>query len=270
MIVIGELINGTRKQVAEAISARDADFIAELARDQELAGAHYIDCNPGTVGEREVDDIVWLVQTVQTVSDRPLSFDTPNPAAMQAAFDTYNGATKPLINSITGERERIEKLLPLVVSSEASVIAMALNDEGMPSSTEKSYNNAIEIIDTLIEAGVRPELIHVDPVIAPLGVDCHTGQMVLEAIQLIRQARPDVHITCGLSNISYGLPERRLLNRVFIAQAIAAGLDSAILDPLDAHMMATIYAAEALAGRDEFCMNYITASREGKLSEFDL
>jgi 5-methyltetrahydrofolate--homocysteine methyltransferase len=121
-------------------------------------------------------------------------------------------------------------------------------------------------VDSLTEGGVNADHIYVDPVITPLGTDPASGCAVLSAVKAIRTERPDVHITCGLSNISYGLPERKLLNRTFMALCIGAGMDSAIIDPLDQHMMATIYAAEALAGCDDWCANYIMASRADKLS----
>ena len=171
-----------------------------------------------------------------------------------------------MINSITAEQERLDEMLDFTVASKANVVALVLSDAGMPASAADRVRVAVELVDTLTGAGVAAGNIFVDPVIAPLGTDPSTGCAVLEAIGQIKAERPDVHITCGLSNISFGLPERGLLNRVFIAQAIAAGLDAAIIDPLDRGMMATICTAEALSGRDEWCMNYITASREEKLS----
>ncbi len=266
MIVIGELINGTRKRIKRAIAERDEAYIASLAQRQAEAGADFIDCNPGTIGEDEIKDIRWLVTTVQDVTDLPVSFDTPNTSALEAAFEVYTNEAAPMINSITAEQERLEEMLDFTVASKANVVALALSDAGMPASADDRVQTAVELVDTLTGAGVAGGSIFVDPVIAPLGTDPSTGCAVLEAIATIKAERPDVHVTCGLSNISFGLPERGLLNRVFVAQAIAAGLDSAIVDPLDREMMATIYAAEALAGRDEWCMNYITASREGKLS----
>ncbi len=266
MIVIGELINGTRKRIKRAIAERDEAHIASLAQKQAAAGADFIDCNPGTIGDDEINDIRWLVTTVQGATDLPISFDTPNTSAVEAAFGVYKNDATPMINSITAEHERLEGMLDFTVASNANVVALALSDAGMPTSADDRVQTAVGLIDTLTGAGIAAESIFVDPVIAPLGTDPQTACAVLEAIRRIKAERPNVHITCGLSNISFGLPERALLNRVFIAQAIAAGLDSAITDPLDRDIMATIYAAEALAGRDEWCMNYITASREEKLS----
>ncbi len=265
MIVIGELINGTRKRVKQAISDRDADYISGLAKRQTDAGASFIDCNPGTIGNQEVSDIQWLVQTVQAVTELPISFDTPNVEALQAAFDVYTGAATPMINSITAEQERLDAMLDFVAGSGANVVALALSDAGMPSGCDDRVAAATALVDTLTGAGVDAGKIFVDPVITPLGTDGGTGCAVMAAVRELRAQRPGIHITCGLSNISYGLPERRLLNRTFIALCIGAGMDSAIIDPLDEQMMATIYAAEALAGCDEWCANYITASRQNRL-----
>ncbi len=267
MIIIGELINGTRKKIAKAIADRDEACIGDLAKRQAEAGASFIDCNPGTVGEDEIRDIQWLIETVQAVTDVPISFDTPNSVALQAAFGAYENAATPMINSITAEQERLDEMLEFVAQSGANIVALALSDAGMPASADDRVETSLRLIDTLTGAGVALDRIFVDPVIAPLSTDATCGCAVLEAVRTIRQQRPEVHITCGLSNMSYGLPERKLLNRVFVAQGIAAGMDSAIMDPLDAQMMATICAAEAVAGRDEWCMNYIQASRDGKLTQ---
>lgn len=266
MIVIGELINGTRNSIAEAIQQRDDEYISELAMQQAEAGADFIDCNPGTVGDKEIKDMVWLVEIIQEVTYLPISFDTPNPGAIQAALDAYKTEDTPMINSITLEQERLDAMLELVAESEANIVALALSDEGMPSGADDRVNIALELVDTLTDAGVQTEKIFVDPVVSPVSTDSNVGAQVLEAIWRIRHERPGVHVTCGLSNISYGLPERQLLNRVFLSQCVAAGLDSAILDPLDRPLMATVCAAETLTGADEMCINYIQSARGGLLS----
>lgn len=264
MIIIGELINGTRKPIARAIAERDAEYIQSLACEQAKAGAAYVDVNAGTTGAKEIEDLAWLVEVVQGVVSVPLSLDSPNPEALERALEVYRGP-KPLINSVTAEAERVEKVLPLVVSSGASVIALCLSDRGMPADAEERVAVAKELVEKIMGAGVEPGRIFIDPVVVPEGTDHRAGSWVLDAIGQLRTLFPDCHITGGLSNVSYGLPERRLLNRVFLAMCIGRGLDSAVIDPLDREMMATIYAAEALAGRDEWCMSYLQAFREGKL-----
>ena len=265
MIIIGELINGTRKAIKAAIEGRDAEYIADLARRQEEAGADYIDCNPGTVGEQEIEDLKWLVETVQGAVEAPISLDTPNGDALEAALAVYEQEERPLINSITLESERLEQFLPIVTGNEVGMVALALDDAGMPSGPGEREDTALRLVEKLTEEDIAEDNIFVDPVITPLSTDPTCNQCILSAIGAIREGAPEVHITCGLSNISYGLPNRALLNRTFLAQAVVFGLDSAILDPLDEDLMQTAFAAEALAGRDEWCADYITAYREGKL-----
>ena len=265
MIIIGELINGTRKTPKQAIADKNADIIADLARRQAEAGAAFIDVNPGTTGGAEVSDMRWLVEIAQGASALPLSFDSPNVKAIEAAFDAYTGDQIPMINSITAEQVKLDSLLGLVAETGANVVALAMGDDGMPCLAGKREATAKKLIDALSGAGVKPERIFLDPVIAPLSTQHETALHVFQAIRAIKEYCPGVHVTCGLSNISFGLPNRKLMNRVFLALAMMAGLDSAIMDPLDEKIMAELLAAEALLGHDEWCMGYVTASRAGKL-----
>ncbi len=265
MLIIGELINGTRKNPKQAIADKNAEYIADLAQRQTAAGAAFIDVNPGTTGEAEVTDMEWLVETAQAVTAQPLSFDSPNVKAIEAAFAAYAGDAIPMINSITFEKAKLDSLLGIVADTGANVVALAMGDDGMPCMPGQRETVARRLIDTLTDAGVMPERIFVDPVIAPLSTAHETGQLVFAAIRAIKEHCPACHVTCGLSNISFGLPSRKLVNRVFLSLCMMAGLDSAIMDPLDEQIMAQLIAAETLLGLDEWCMGYITASREGKL-----
>ena len=177
----------------------------------------------------------------------------------------YKGDQTPMMNSITCEREKLDSLLSIVADTGANVVALALGDEGMPCMAGQREATARRLIDALTGAGVKPERIFVDPVIAPLSTQHETAGHVFGAIRAVKQHCPECHVTCGLSNISYGLPNRKLINRVFLGLCMMAGLDAAIMDPLDEQIMAQLITAEALLGHDEWCMNYITASRAGKL-----
>jgi len=266
MIIIGELINGTRKRIKQAIAERDADYIAGLAAKQAEAGAAFIDVNPGTVGEKEVEDLVWLVKTAQAATDKPLCFDTPNPKAMAAALEAYEGSAVPMINSISLETERREAMLPLVREAGCNVIALSLSDAGMPTRAGDREKAALPLIDLLQgEGGLPPERIFVDPIITPVSTQPDVAGLICEAIRAIKEHNPQVHVTSGLSNISFGLPNRRLLNRVALTLFMQAGMDSAVLDPLDQQIMAQVFATEALLCRDEYCMNYLNAFRAGRL-----
>jgi 5-methyltetrahydrofolate--homocysteine methyltransferase len=267
MIIIGELINGTRKAVAAAIEQRDAEFIKNLASREAEACAAFIDCNAGTVADREPEDMVWLVERVQEVTSLPIAVDTPNARAVTAGLDAYAGSVTPMVNSVTLERDRVENILPIAAERKTNLVCLAMDDRGVPSLPGQREENAKRLIDTCVAAGLPPGNLYLDPVVTMQAHDQNSGPLILNAIAAIHEFAPEVHLTAGLSNISFGLPNRKLLNRVFLALCLGRGLDSAILDPTDEQLMAVAVAAEALLGRDEWCMNYITAGRAGKLPE---
>ncbi|MEA3400627.1 MAG: dihydropteroate synthase [Armatimonadota bacterium] len=265
MIVVGELINGSREPVQQAILSRDEEAIAELAVSQSEAGADYLDCNVGMVGRREAEHMRWLVEVVARAVDTPIAVDTANPDAMAAGLDAWPGRERAILNSITLENERLEHFVPLIREREVRVIALTMGNDGVPATAEGRVDVAMRLLDALEAAGVTCAHIFVDPVVTPLSVDPGGARVACEAMREIASRCPDCHLICGVSNVSYGLPRRRLLNRIFLAQATISGLDSAILDPLDAGVRSTVYAAEALAGRDEWCAGYLQAWRRGEL-----
>ena len=263
VLIIGELINSTRKQIRKAIEEKDAATIQGLARKQVDAGANWVDVNAGAFPNDEVEKLLWMISVIREVTDAPLSIDSPRPAAVEAGLSA--AGKEPLLNSISAESERYATLIPLVKKFHARVIALSMDDGGMTDEMGKVWEAADRLIKRLEDDGVPPDHIFVDPLIRPVSTNGEYGSGALWLMEKISQAHPDVHKTCGLSNVSYGLPRRRLVNQVFLAMAIARGLDSAIVDPLDSHLMAHILAAEALMGKDQFCMNYISAERAGKL-----
>ncbi len=264
MLIVGERINTSRKMMRKAVGDWDADFIKNDALKQVNAGAAMVDVNCGTFVSDELERMKWLVETVQEVVDVPLSIDSPNPEALKVGLKGHRNG-RPMINSITAETERMEKVTPLVVEYDTLVIALCVGESGMPTSVDDRLKNASVLIEVLTSAGVPPENIYVDPVVAPISTDGGNGKMVIETIGRIKKDFERVQTICGLSNISYGLPLRKLINQNFLTMCIAAGLDAVIVDPLDGQMISNIYASEALSGKDEFCMSYITAAREEKL-----
>ena len=264
MIIIGERINSSRREIARAIRDRDAKFIQQEAMLQAKSGANYIDVNAGTFGEKEIECLQWLVSTVQEAIDKPLCIDSPNPKALAAALKLHRG--KAIINSITGETARFNSTIPLVRERQCGVVTLCLDDSGMPDTAEGKLDVAIRLIESLTSEGVALEDIFVDPLVHPISVDFKNGEVVLDAIGLIRERYPEVHITCGISNVSFGLPLRKRLNQVFAILTMQKGLDAAIIDPLDRALMSSITATEALLGKDEYCMRYIAAYRQGNLS----
>lgn len=266
LTIIGERINSSRKRVARAIEDKEEAFIQQEARMQHEAGAAYIDVNAGAFVGKEAEYLPWLVRTVQAAVDIPLCLDSPNPDALKAALREHRGT--PLINSVTLEPRRMDAVVPLVKEYSCGVVAMTVDSTQVPAEAEKKFDIAVRLVEALTGAGIKAEDIYVDPVVQPVSVADAAGAATLGAYSRIRARLPDVHILCGLANVSFQLPNRSLLNAVFLAMAMAAGIDTAIIDPCDNALTATLAAAGALLGRDEFCMRYINAYREGKLGRW--
>ena len=264
MIIVGEKINTSRKAIHEAVSKQDAAFIAKVAREQTEAGAHYIDVNAGTFLDKEVDCLCWLVDVVQGELDVPLSLDSPNPKALSEAIKRCK--REPMINSISLEKERFESLLPAITSRPCSIVALCMAQTAMPTTVEERVEVGSELIDRLTEKGIPLEKIFVDPLVQPVSVDTNMGIATLGAISKVMNDFPGVNTICGLSNISFGLPERRVINRNFLALCMSYGLSAVILDPTDQQLMATLLAVEMLLGRDEYCGNFIDACQNGRIT----
>jgi len=265
MILIGEKINGTRKQVGQAIHERNRDLIHQLAIQQVEAGADWLDVNAGTGSEREKEDLIWLVETVQEVTDQPLCLDSASPEALMGAMPLVK--KMPMINSISGEKKRRERLLPPIGDFHCPVIMLAMDERGIPKTVEERIDILTSLIEEVRDLKLQDELMYIDPLVMALSVNTESGKMALQTIQAIKEKFPGVHIVSGLSNISFGLPARSLINRTFLTLAIEAGLDAAILDPLDKGLLSAISTAELILGRDRFCLNYIKAYRTGMLND---
>ncbi len=263
MIVIGELINASRKVIAEAIKAQDRGAIQQVAKDEATAGASYIDVNAGVFQDREVEYMRWLVDSVRSVTDVPCSIDSPNPKALEAGLLTHEEPA--LINSISLEPDRLDSVTSLVRGTKHSIIALCIDENGMPDTVDDRLQRTERLVNHLAKADVTPDRIFIDPLLKAVSTSHTEAEQFLDAVAAIKQRFPEVHVTCGLSNVSFGLPRRKLLNRVFAMMAIARGLDSAIMNPLDERMMSNVVTAETLAGRDEWCEKYLVAHREDKL-----
>ena len=247
MLIIGELINSTRKQVRKAIEEKDAAFIQGLARKQAAAGAHWIDVNAGAFPTDEVEKMLWLISVIREVTTAPLSIDSPRAAAVEAGLAM--AGTEPFLNSISAESDRYKTLIPFVKKYNTRVVALSLDDNGMTDDMNKVWEVADGLIKRLEDDGVPPDHIFVDPLVRPVSTNGEYGMGALQVVEKMSAVHPQVHKTCGLSNISYGLPRRKLVNQVFVAMAIAKGMDSAIIDPLDVRMMATIAAPRPWPGK---------------------
>jgi len=263
MIIIGELINSTRKKIKQAIDDQDVKYIQELAKKQEEAGADYIDVNSGAYVHDEVRYLVWLVETVQEVVEKPLALDSPNPKALEEAMKVHEGT--PLINSISAEQERYDQIIPLIKGTDTPVVALAMSDEGMPETADDRLEVTKKLLDMLDKDDVKMSNVYLDPLIKPVSVNGEYGPQALDAIEKIARLESGCHITSGLSNISFGLPHRALLNQAFIVLAMGRGMDSAIVDPLDQKKMSLVKAAEVILNLDPYAMNYLKAARADKL-----
>jgi len=259
MIIIGERLNSSRKSIIEALQCRDAKVICEQARKQEQEGASYIDLNAAALMDDEIEGLRWAIPLLQRELSVPLSIDTPNPKAMEAALKIHKG--RALLNSVTAEKSSLDSLLPIIREFKPRVIALCLEESGPPANAEIAVDRARKLTDILTGAGLQPEDIFFDPLVRPIGVDAASGALFLDSVEKIKREMPQVKTIAGLSNVSFGMPQRRLLNRTFLALAMARGLDAAICDPLDAEIQATIHAATALLGQDASLKSYLRYSR---------
>lgn len=262
MLIIGERINSSRKSIAEAISSRNIAFIENEAKAQVMAGADYIDVNAGTFMGKEEKHLEWVIETVQGVVDLPLCIDSPDPAVIKAMIPLARRT--PMINSITLEPSRLEGILPLIGEYKTKVIALCQSEESTADTPEGKVQMAGQLVEKVKAAGIPLDDLYIDPLVYPLSTNDKSAFATLGAIKQIMEQFPGVHTTCGLTNVSYGLPNRKLVNRTFLVAAIASGLDSAILDPTDKKLLGALKAALMIVGKDEFCIQYITSYREGR------
>ena len=262
MIVIGELINSTRKEVLDACEGRDAELIKDLTLKQVEAGANFIDVNAGAFVDDEAEHLLWLMETVQGVTDVPLAIDSADPEVIEEALKAHKNGI-PLINSITAEQEKFDAIAPLVKKYDAKVVALCLDDTGMPNTADDRVRIAKSLVDQFNKLGIPLENVFLDPLVKPVSVDQTFGNEVLDSLEEINKLYPEIHTTAGLSNISFGLPIRKILNQAFFVMCIDRGMDSVIIDPLDSGIMSLMYAAETVAGKDPKCMNYLKAVRAG-------
>ena len=264
MLVIGERINSTRKRIRPAIVDRDEEVLKAEALMQIEAGANILDCNAAEVGvDKEPDTLSWLVEFVQGVANVPCAIDSPNTKAVEAALKVHKG--EPMINSITAEKEKYDNLLPIVKESGAKVVTLVMDDSGIPNTAEKRIEVGRKLVGGMLDAGVAADKIYVDPLVFPISTDGAAGNAVLSTISTLGAEFEGIHFINGLSNVSYGLPNRKLLNQAFIVLCMGAGLDAVIVDPTDKKLMSLVYASEALLGRDEWCAEYIAKARAEEL-----
>ena len=261
--VIGERINTTLKKVKAAVADRDADYISDDVKKQTEAGATYIDVNAGARIGHEEEDMKWLLGVVQGATDLPLCLDSPDPSILEMAYGLVE--KRPMVNSISLEKDRFEPMMDYLKGKDCRIVALCMDDTGMPKTSEDIISRARTLVAELEKIGFKRDDIFIDPLVQPISVDTTNGPMVMRAVRTIMTEMEGVHTTGGLSNISYGLPQRRIINRCFLAMMVAHGFDSAIMDPLDREVMEVVLTADMVAGNDDFCMRFIKATRSGSI-----
>jgi len=263
MLIVAERINSSRKTIAEAMESENTEVIRREAKIQADAGADYIDVNAGAFIGEELERLKWLVEVVQDTVSIPLCIDSPDPQVIGGILPLLQEA--PMINSITLEPGRLETILPLAVQYGARVIALCQSSDGMAETAEEKIRIAYALVEKAVQAGIPQEFLYVDPLVYPVATNPFSAVATLEAIAAIKKELPGVHTICGLTNVSYGVPERKLINRTFLVSAIVRGLDSAILDPSDNKLFGAMKAALAVMGEDEYCLDFIEAWRAGRV-----
>jgi 5-methyltetrahydrofolate--homocysteine methyltransferase len=265
MIVVGERINSTRAPIQQALEARDEAFLLGEAERQWAAGAGYIDVNTATMLDAEVECMTWMVTRIQeAIPGALIAIDSPNPEALEAGLRAHRG--RAMLNSISGERARIEAVLPLVREFRPRVIALTMDDEGLQRDAGRRLAIGAQLIERLAREGVAPDDIFVDPLIFPVSAEADAALIALDIMDRLKADYPGVHAICGVSNVSHGLPIRKQINQVFVLMAMSRGLDAAIVDPLDPRLMVNVLTARLLLGQDPGCKAYLRAYRQGRLS----
>ncbi len=262
MIIIGEKINGFIPKTKEAIDNKDAEYIKKIALAQTEMGADYLDICAGTAPEIERETLEWLIGLAQETVDTPLCLDSSDP---QVILDMMPLVNKPgMINSISMEEGKCDAILPIIAGTDWKVVALTCDNNGIPDDPAVKLEVTREIMAKCDEYGIAHNRVFIDPLVTTLATKQDSLQNFTEGIKLIHAEFPEVHFTSGLSNISFGMPFRKAINMQFLAMAMAAGMDSAIMDPTSADMQATMHATAALLGQDEYCMEYLQAFRDGR------
>lgn len=258
-VIVGERINPTgRKKLAEEMAAGDYSRVQADALAQVEAGAHVLDVNAGVPMADEPKVMKEVVELVLSVTDVPLCIDSSDPAALAAGLSVYDG--KALVNSVTGEEERLESVLPLVKKHGAAVVAICNDEAGISENPDERFAVAKKIVERAADHGIPASDVVIDPLVMPVGAVNAAGKSALTVVRRVHEEL-ELNTTCGASNVSFGLPERTSLNSAFLSMLIGAGLTSAIVNPLHEDTIAGIMGAEVICTLDPMCKRWIKRSR---------
>lgn len=264
MIIIGEKINASIPAVKAIIQERDDKQLIELAHKQAAAGSAYIDVNVGTgegTRDDEIESMQWATATIQNAADMPLCIDSADLLVLEAALEVLNGRAG-LINSAKAADDSLKQIIPLAVNYNVSLIALAMDEHGIPKTVQDRMAACEKIAAACHRFGLALERVFFDPLVLPVSTDIQQGRVTLDTLAEIKKEFSTAKTIMGLSNVSYGLPARAVLNAAFLHMAVFAGLDAAIMDPLDREMMAAVRTAEVLTGKDRHCRRYTRAFRK--------
>lgn len=260
MILIAERINAGFKDIRQAIVNKDGSVIKQWAQKQAEAKADYLDVNIGTASNKP-EDLCWMIEMVQEQVDTAISIDNNKPAMLKEAVTVCK--KPPLINSTTAAEDKLDELLPIVAEHKASIIGLAMDEEGTPKTTDKRIENAGKILAKIMEYDIPPDRLFLDPIMMPLKHMQDQGKEILKAAgQFQLFSDPPCHIVCGLSNASISTTHKKLINRVFVAMLIANGLDAVILDIMDEELINTILTADLIMDKSIYADSYIEAFRQ--------
>lgn len=262
MFIIGELINGMYKNIGAAIKDKNKAVIQKCALEQVQAGSHALDVNCGPESKDPVEDMKWLVQVIQEVTDKALSLDSSKPKAIEAGLGVAKNKT--IINSTTADQEKMDILIPLAKKHNAKLIGLTISSKGIPQNKDQRLELAARIVANCQDQGFPIEDLYLDPVVMPINV---AQAQVIDILESIREfkiiSQPAPKTVIGLSNISQGaLSARRLINRTFLVMALGFGLDSAILDPKDKNLMDAAISAELVLNKQIYCSSFLEAYRK--------
>ncbi len=255
MIIVGEKLNSFTPKIFDAMKAKDTETIRQIAISQQEAGASYLDINTAIFREDEFEMLKYILDIVMENTTCGIMLDSTSPVVIEKALPLLSGRDI-IINSVT-LNDRINNLLPLAKSYNTGIVGLPIDAEGIPKTVEKRVENSLKLIEIMNKEGIKNTDIYIDALAEAIIAESAASVITIRTIEEVKKANPEVHLICGVSNVSFRLPKRADVNSVFLSAAIVAGLDSGILDITNEQIRSTVYTAEMIAGHDEDCRNYL-------------
>jgi 5-methyltetrahydrofolate corrinoid/iron sulfur protein methyltransferase len=262
MIIVGEKLNSSIPKMYDLMKEKDTEAIKQIAVSQQEAGAKYLDINTAIFREQEIEMFKYILDIVLEHTQCGIMLDSPSPEVVEKAL-TFITGRDIIINSVTLQ-DRIDQLLPVVKSYKTGIVGLPIDQDGIPKTAERRVANSLKLIEIMNREGIKSSDIYIDALAEAVAVDSEASVTTIKTIEGIRKANPEVHIICGVSNVSFGLPKRTAINSAFLSAAIFAGLDSGIVDITNEQIQSSIYTAEMIAGLDEYCVEYLGYIRSKK------